>query len=367
MSEQTAGGARIVKLSGRRGGVLRDPAVSFMPMPDDPQISVDVVRKYGLVDGAQVEGKIRPGKQGPQLVAVERINGLSPADFQARTPFERLVAIDPAERFAMGAGSRELRVLDLVAPMAKGSRVLIAAPPKTGKTSLLAGLAHAIHAGDPAARLIMLLIDERPEEVTHFRRTVPAEILASSSDQSTDEHVALAELTLAMVRCELECGRDVVILVDSLTRLARAVNLQGRGTRRTLSGGVDAGALEIPRRFFGLARNIENGGSVTVIGTALIETGSLMDDLLYEEFKATGNCEVVLDRELAEARLYPAVSVPDSGTRREELLFDEDEMARLNKLRRWLAGGSPKAALTALLKLVDQTDTNAELLARIRV
>ncbi|MEX1018404.1 MAG: transcription termination factor Rho [Litorilinea sp.] len=361
--------SHVVKLTGRSGGKLRDPSVSFAAMPDDPTISADVVRKYGLVDGAQVEGEIRAGRKGapPQLISVATINGLTPEAFRARTSFERLVAIDPSARFSLAEGDTSMRVIDLVAPIAQGSRVLIAAPPKAGKTGLLAGLAHAIHAGNPDTRLIMLLIDERPEEVTHFRRTVPAEVLASSSDQSTAEHVELAELTLAMVRCELECGRDVVILVDSLTRLARAVNLQGKGTRRTLTGGVDAGALEMPRRFFGLARNIEHSGSVTVVGTALIETGSAMDDLLYEEFKATGNCEIVLDRELAEARLFPAVSIPDSGTRREELIFNEDEMARITKLRRWLAGGSPKAALTALLKLVEQTETNAELLARIKV
>jgi transcription termination factor Rho len=358
---------RVLQVVGQGRGRLLDPALSFAPTSEDPVIAADIIRKYGLVDGAQVTGRIRRGRQGPELVQIEAVNGLAPLEFQARTPFDRLIAIDPAERFPLGAGNTAMRIIDLAAPIAKGGRVLIAAPPKAGKTGLLADLAQAIHAGAPETRLIMLLLDERPEEVTHFRRTLPAEILASSSDQSTADHVRLAELTLAMVRCELECGRDVVVLVDSLTRLARAVNLQGSGTRRTLSGGVDAGALEMPRRFFGLARNIEHGGSVTVVGTALIQTGSLMDDLLYEEFKATGNCEIVLDRELAEARMFPAIHILESGTRREELLFTPDEMARLVKLRRWLAGGTPKAALNGLLKLIDQTENNEELLQRIRV
>ncbi len=227
-------------------------------------------------------------------------------------------------------------------------------------------IADGIHADDPETRVIILLVDERPEEVTQFRRETKAEVLASSNDQSLQEHIALAELTLAHVRCELECGHDVVVLVDSLSRMARAFNLKGSGAGRTLTGGVDAAALEMPRRFFGLARNIENGGSVTVIGTVLIETGSAMDDVVYEEFKSTGNSEIVLDRSLAEARVYPALNVLASGTRRDELLYDEEEMERLVKLRRWLAGGTPKAAVNGLLKLMDTTETNEELLTRIR-
>lgn len=358
---------RVLKLTNRGNGRLLDPTVSFATLPDDPTVSTKLIKKYGLVSGAQVEGPTKQSRNGHELVDVRTINGLSPQAFRDRTPFERLTAIDPNQRYPLGDGTREMRVVDLIAPIAKGARVLIAAPPKSGKTSLLAEMARVIHQADPDTRLIMLLIDERPEEVTHFRRTIPAEILASSSDQSIAEHVELAELTLDMIRCELECGRDVVVLVDSLTRMARAVNLQGRGTRRTLSGGVDAGALEMPRRFFGLARNIENGGSVTVVGSALIQTGSLMDDLLYEEFKATGNCEIVLDRELAEARMFPAVHIHNSGTRREELIFDPAEMERVVKLRRWLAGSNPRAALNGLFKLIDQTENNTQLLERIRI
>ncbi len=259
-----------------------------------------------------------------------------------------------------------MRVVDLIAPIGKGTRGVIAAPPKAGKTQILAEIAAGIHADQPETRIIMLLVDERPEEVTHFRRTTPAEVLASSNDQSLDEHMALAEMTLAAVRCELECGHDVVLLMDSLTRLARASNLHGRGVGRTLTGGVDAGALEMPRRFFGLARNIEYGGSVTVIGTALVETGSAMDQVIYEEFKSTGNSEIVLDRALAEARIFPAIDVLASGTRRDERLYSEDDMLRLIKLRRWLAGGSSKAAMNGLLKLMEQTANNEELLQRLR-
>jgi transcription termination factor Rho len=209
------------------------------------------------------------------------------------------------------------------------------------------------------------LLDERPEEVTQFRRAVPGQVLASSNDQSTRDHVQLAELTLAHIRTELEVGHDVVVLVDSLTRMARAFNLHGAGSRRTLTGGVDAAALEMPRRFFGLARKIEHGGSVTVIATALVGTGSAMDDLIFEEFKSTGNSEIVLDRELAEARVFPAINLLSSGTRREDLLYREEELMKLATLRRWLAKGSPKAAMNGLLKLFEQFATNEELLAKL--
>ena len=226
------------------------------------------------------------------------ICALTPEEFKARTPFERLVAIDPHERFRLGdGGNPTMRIVELIAPIGKGTRGLVVAPPKAGKTQILAEIAAAIHRSEPEARIIVLLIDERPEEVTHFRRAVPAEVLASSSDQGLSAHVNLAELTMAHVRCELECGRHVVVLLDSITRMTRAFNLSGRGAGRTMSGGIDAKALEIPRRFFGLARNIENGGSVTVIATALIDTGSRMDDLIFEEFKSTGNSEIVLSRD----------------------------------------------------------------------
>ncbi len=363
MSQSVQG---VLQSLSRGGAFLRDPANSFQSGPDDAWVSNQVMRQYGLVDGTVVCGTATRGKKNLQLNTVESICGLAPDAFKARTRFERLTAIDPEQRIRVGdAGDVSMRVVELVAPMGKGTRGLIVAPPKAGKTQLLEKLASAIHAEDPATRIIMLLIDERPEEVTHFRRSVPAEVLASSNDQSLESHINLAELTMAHIRCELECGRDVVVLVDSITRMVRAFNLRGAGAKRTMSGGLDAKALEIPRRFFGLARNIENGGSVTVIATALIETGSRMDDHIFEEFKSTGNSEVVLDRELAESRIYPAINILASGTRKEELLYNDDEMRRLIALRRWLAGGKPKAAMNGLLKLIDKTASNGELLQRI--
>ncbi len=364
---ESPGPARGVLELSKQGGFLRDPRLSFQPSPEDPRVPARLIRAHGLVEGATVEGPVRPGKRGPELVEVHRVCDLPPAEFQARTPFQRLVAIDPNERFQLGAsGNISMRAVELIAPLGKGTRGLIVAPPKAGKTQLLEELAGAIRAAEPEARILALLVDERPEEVTYFRRSVQAEVLASSSDQPIQSHVHLAELTMAHVRCELECGRDVVVLVDSITRLVRAFNLQGRGTGRTLSGGVDSGALEIPRRFFGLARNIEGGGSVTVIATALVGTGSRMDDYVFQEFKSTGNSEIVLDRSLAEARIFPAINVLASGTRKEELLYSPEEMARIVALRRWLAQGSSKAAMRGLLKLLHSTRSNEELLQRIK-
>ncbi|MBX2999385.1 MAG: transcription termination factor Rho [Caldilineaceae bacterium] len=351
----------------RGGGFLRDPSISFQPVDDDPFVPAQLQREYGLVEGATVQGTIQPGKKGPQLVEIESICGLTPEQFRARTRFERLVAVNPSQRFRLGdSGDASMRVLDLIAPIGKGTRGLIVAPPKAGKTQILEGIANAIHAAEPETRVILLLVDERPEEVTHFRRHVQGEVLASSNDQSLDAHIKLAELTMAHIRCELECGRHVVVLVDSMTRLVRAFNLQGAGARRTLSGGLDAKAMEIPRRFFGLARAIENGGSVTVLGTALIETGSRLDDYVFEELKSTGNSEIVLDRSLAEARIFPAVNILASGTRKEELLYSEEETQRLIALRRWLSKGTPKAAMVGLLSLLEKAPTNDELLRRIK-
>ena len=347
---------------------MRDAVLSFRPGADDTWVPPKLVEQYGLVDGAVVSGPVRHGNKGPELADVESICGLAPAEFQARKRFDQLVAIDPNQRFRLGdAGQMSMRIVELIAPIGKGTRGLIVAPPKAGKTQILEKLATAIHASEPDARIIVLLIDERPEEVTHFRRNVPAEVLASSNDQPLAEHVNLAELTMAHIRCELECGRDIVVLLDSITRLSRAFNLHATGAGRTMSGGLDARALEIPRRFFGLARNIERGGSVTVIATALIQTGSRMDDLIFEEFKATGNSEIVLDRALAEARIFPAINLLASGTRHEELLYAPEQMEKLAILRRALAGRDPKSAMLGLLKLLDKAPTNDELLQRLKV
>jgi transcription termination factor Rho len=257
--------------------------------------------------------------------------------------------------------------VDLIAPIGKGTRGLIVSPPKAGKTTLLSKLSNAIGTASPEARIVVLLIDERPEEVTYFRRGVDAEVIASSSDQPVREHMALMELMLAHIRVELECGRDVVVLLDSLTRLARAFNLGARGTGRSLSGGLDASAMDIPRRFFGLARNVEGGGSVTILGTILVDTGSRMDQLIFEELKATGNSEIVLDRALAQAFIFPAINIAASGTRREELLYRAEEMPRLRALRRALAGYPPREAMLKLLSLLEKYPTNAELLGAMRI
>lgn len=356
----------VLALLPRGGGFLRNPENSFRPTGEDAWVSAQLIREYGLIEGALVTGQVRRGDRGYQLASVETISGLTPEQFRARIPFDRLVAINPNARFRLGDGGNvSMRIVELIAPIGKGTRGLIAAPPQSGKTQILEQLAQAIHDAAPATRIIALLIDERPEEVTHFRRQVQAEVLASSNDEPIESHVALAELTMAHVRCELECGRDVVILIDSITRMSRAFNLHGAGARRTMSGGIDAKALEIPRRFFGLARNIEKGGSVTVIATALIETGSRMDDYIYEEFKSTGNSEIVLDRSLAEARIFPAMNLLASSTRKEELLYSPAELPRLATLRRWLATGNPKAAMKGILKLIEATKTNSELLQRL--
>jgi transcription termination factor Rho len=365
MTETTASG--VLELLPRGGGFLRDPSRSFRVEASDLFVPQALIQKMGLVSGATVTGPVGKGRKGPVLADVSQVCGLDPAAFRQRRPFADLTVINPENRFRIADGGHpSMRLVDLMAPIARGTRGLIVAAPKTGKTQLLEDLANAIAADSPETRLVVLLVDERPEEVTHFRRRVPAEVLASSNDQDTATHVRLAELCLAQARCDLECGRDVVILVDSLTRMGRAFNVHGSGSGRTLSGGLDSRALEIPRRFFGLARNIEGGGSVTVVATALVETGSRMDDLIFEEFKGTGNMELVLSRKLAEQRIFPALDVRQSGTRRDELLFDEDEFAAVSLLRRGAAAAEPVQAMAGLLKLLEKHPDNEALLAAMR-
>ncbi|MFO7654297.1 MAG: transcription termination factor Rho [Candidatus Krumholzibacteriia bacterium] len=351
----------------RAGGFLRDPARSLQASSEDVFVPASIIQKFRLVTGAQVIGPARPGRKGRQLADVTSVCGLDPTTFRNRTPFAKLEAVNPDRRFRLGdGGNTSMRVVDLVAPIARGTRGLIVAAPRTGKTQLLEDLAMAIVFEEPEARILALLVDERPEEVTHFRRRVPAEVLASSSDQDVKSHVHLAEMCMAQVRCELECGHDVVVLADSLTRMGRAFNLHGASSGRTLTGGLDSRALEIPRKFFGMARNVEGGGSVTVIASALVHTGSRMDDLIFEEFKGTGNSEVVLDRDLAENRIFPAIDVRSSGTRRDDLLFSEEDYAALTTLRRRLVDAQPRQAMEGLLKLIETHPTNEELLASIR-
>ncbi|MFQ5602734.1 MAG: transcription termination factor Rho [bacterium] len=349
-------------------GFLRDAHRSFQATSQDTWVSSKMIREYGLEDGAAVRGERVQTEKGNQLIAIESVCGLTPEQFQARTRFDKLLAIDPTERFRLGVGGNPtMRIIDLIAPIGKGTRGLIVSPPKAGKTRILEQIARAIQESEPETRIIVLLIDERPEEVTNFRRTVPAEVLASSNDQSLESHINLAELTLAHIRCELECGRDIVVLVDSLTRMGRAFNKSGKGSRRTMTGGLDARALEIPRKFFGLARNVENGGSVTVIATALVETGSRMDDFIFEEFKGTGNCEIVLERSLADARIFPAINIIASGTRKEELLYSDGETQWLAALRRRLADSEPRPAMQSMLRLLEQAPSNEALMRAVKL
>ena len=356
----------VLEVLNRSGGYLRDPARSLEPGPADAFVPDQVIKRFALATGALVSGPAQAGKQGPRLEDVESVCGLTPDAYRQRTPFANLVATNPDRRFRLGhGGNASMRVIDLFAPIGRGTRGLIVSPPKAGKTQLLEDLAIAIDADAPETRVVVLLIDERPEEVTHFRRKVPAEVLASSSDQSLAEHVRIANLCMGQVRCELECGRHVVVLVDSITRMGRAFNSYGSDSGRTMSGGLDSRALEIPRKFFGMARNVENGGSVTVLATALVETGSRMDDMIFEEFKGTGNSEVVLDRSLADQRVFPAINLAKTGTRREELLYSKGELDAINRLRRRLLDLPPKQAIQDLLKTLEQWPTNEDLLQHI--
>jgi transcription termination factor Rho len=358
----------VLRLSTRGDGELRSPARSFRRGPDDIHVPPALVRVHRLPLGAEICGVAERGRHGLELTGITSIGGLAPEAFAARTRFVDLVPVDPCQRLRLSAtGDLSMRLVDLLAPIGKGTRGLIVSPPKAGKTMILLAMAKALRAADPQARVIALLIDERPEEVTHFRRATDCEVLASSKDESPAQHIELAEMTLGCVRTLLECGRDIIVLVDSLTRLGRAFNVQGSGTGRTMSGGLEAGVLEIPRRFFGLARQVENGGSVTIIATVLIGTGSRMDDLIFQEFKGTGNSEVVLDRAMAEARIFPAIDLPASGTRKEELLYDPLELRRVSAIRSALAKRKPDAAMRGLLKAIEPYPTNEEFLKSIPI
>jgi len=356
----------VLEILERGGGFLRDPARSFAPSRQDVFVPAALINRFQLISGALVSGSAQPEKQGLRLDAVESICGMAPETFRGCTPFAKLTATNPDRRFRLGAGGNvSMRIIDLFAPVGRGTRGLIVSPPKAGKTQLLEEFAVAILADAPDTRVVVLLVDERPEEVTHFRRKVSAEVLASSSDQSLEDHVQLATMCMDRVRCELTCGRHVVVLVDSLTRMGRAFNSYGSDSGRTMSGGLDSRALEIPRKFFGMARNVENGGSITVLATALIETGSRMDDMIFEEFKGTGNSEIVLDRALAEQRIFPTINITKSGTRHDELLYSKTEIDAINRLRRRVLEMPPKEAIVQLRKALEQWPTNEELLKHV--
>ncbi len=361
MSDAISG---ILKRVGRGQFAVRSGDRSYRKGRFEVMVSGELARKYALCEGAAVIGQVKRMKGETQLVSIETLCGMEPKTFEKRPRFSDLVAIDPYQRFELEVcGNKSMRIIDLITPIGKGTRQLIVSPPKAGKTVLLEQMAIAIHECSPETRVIVLLVDERPEEVTQFRRTATsAEVIASTSDQSNDEHVELAELMLSHVQTELECGREVVVLIDSLTRIARAFNNRRsrRGDRRggTMSGGLGAGALEIPRRLFGLARTIENGGSATIIATCLTDTGSRMDQLIFEEFKGTGNSEVVLDRSLAEARIYPAIDIPASGTRKEAKLYSPEHNQGLVTLRRVLSNYGTRDAMNSLFKLLDKFPDN---------
>jgi transcription termination factor Rho len=358
----------IVKRINKQQYSVRTAKRSYRKAGSEVMIHTDIVRRFSLVEGASTTGQTERKKGKPRLISVESVGGMSPEDFSKRPRFADLTAVDPHQRFDLGAsGISELRIVDLIAPIGEGTRQLIVSPPKAGKTVLLEQIVQGIVQCSPQSRVIVLLVDERPEEVTHFRRAVEgAEVVASTSDHTANDHVELAELMLAHVRTELECGRRIVLMIDSLTRLGRAFNNKTRGPRaprrQTMSGGLEAGILEVPRRLFGLARNIENGGSVTIIATCLINTGSRMDQLIFEEFKGTGNSEIVLDRSLAEARIFPAIDIPASGTRKEAKLYSDDQSRGLATLRRVLSNYRPEEAMAALFKLLKKYPDNDEFL-----
>jgi transcription termination factor Rho len=348
-------------------GFLRNPQKNYFPRPDDAYVSVQLIDKFRLAEGMFVAGPVEPPRKGsgPRLASVRQIEGADPAAFRRRQ-WDELTPVDPTKWIKLETGPTPLttRVMDLFTPIGKGQRGLIVAPPRAGKTVLLSHIAAAVAANHPDMHLIMLLVDERPEEVTEIRRTVKGEVIASSSDQDTASHVRLAELCVERAKRLTEQGRDVFVLLDSLTRLARAYNKHSGNSGRTLSGGVDSRALEVPKRLFGSARAFEEGGSLTILGTALIETGSRMDDVIFQEFKGTGNMELVLDRKLADKRVFPAIDLAQSGTRKEERILPAEDLERITLLRRSLLQ-MRNDAMESLVKQLGKTKSNAEFLETV--
>jgi transcription termination factor Rho len=348
-------------------GFLRAPDQNYLAGPDDIYVSPSQVRRFNLRTGDSVEGQIRSPKEGERyfaLLKVESINFEAPEKAKHKILFDNLTPLYPQEKFEMESDGGDLttRIIDLIAPIGKGQRGLITSPPKAGKTMILKEIANAIAANNPEVFLIVLLIDERPEEVTDMRRTVKAEVISSTFDEPATRHVQVVDMVINKAKRLVEHGRDVVILLDSITRLARAHNTVVPHSGKILSGGVDSNALHKPKRFFGAARNVEEGGSLTIVGTALIDTGSRMDEVIFEEFKGTGNSELVLDRKLADRRTYPAIDINRSATRREELLLDENTLNRMYLLRKVLAPLSPVDSMEFLLGKIKATATNAEFL-----
>ncbi len=348
-------------------GFLRSSDYNYLSSPDDIYVSHSQIKLFGLKTGDTVRGEVRPPKEGERyfpLTKIENINGRDPGYVRDRVAFEHLTPLFPDEKFniAENKAGTAARIIDLFSPVGKGQRGLIVAQPKTGKTVLLKEVANSIAKNHPEVYMIVLLIDERPEEVTDMARTVNAEVVSSTFDEPADRHVKVANIVLEKAKRMVECGHDVVILLDSITRLARAYNTVSPASGKVLSGGIDANALHKPKRFFGAARNIENGGSLTIIATALVDTGSKMDEVIFEEFKGTGNMEMQLDRKISNKRIYPAIDLVNSSTRREDLLMGKEELQRMWIMRKHLADMTPLEAMEFLKDRIQRTDNNAEFL-----
>jgi transcription termination factor Rho len=349
-------------------GFLRALEASYLPGPDDVFVSAQQIRRFGLLTGDAIVGQVRPPKQGERyfsLARIDTVNGLPPEQIRGRKTFDNLTPLYPEGRLSVERAGPDVtgRVIDLMTPLGRGQRGLIVSPPRTGKTMMLQAIANALTTNHPEAHLIVLLIDERPEEVTDFQRSVKAEVISSTFDEPASRHVQVAEMVLERAKRLVEARRDVVLLLDSITRLARAYNAVQPTSGRILSGGLDANALQKPKRFFGSARNVEEGGSLTILATALIDTGSRMDDVIFEEFKGTGNMEINLDRKLSDRRVFPAVDLLRSGTRKEELLLSKRELDRTWVLRKVLQQMSSIEAMELLRDKMQKTATNEEFLS----
>jgi transcription termination factor Rho len=348
-------------------GFLRSSDYNYLPSPDDIYVSPSQIKKFSLRTGDYVSGQVRPPKEGERffaLLRVEAVNGLDPEGIRERTLFDNLVPVYPTRRISLESvpGEYSMRIMDLLSPIGKGQRGLIVSPPKSGKTILLQKIANSITRNHPEIKLIVLLIDERPEEVTDMERSVKGEVISSTFDEPAERHVQVADMVIEKAKRLVEAKEDVVILLDSITRLARAHNIVVPHSGRILSGGVDSNALQKPKRFFGAARNTEDGGSLTIIATALVDTGSRMDDVIFEEFKGTGNMEIVLNRDLSDRRIFPAIDVNRSGTRREDLLMKEDELQKIWILRKILSEFNPIEAMEFILDKMRGTKTNKDFL-----
>jgi len=352
-------------------GFLRSPNYNYLPCPEDIYVSPSQIRRFGLQTGDTVSGEIRPPKDKERyfaLLKVHAINFEDPDKAKEKTLFDNLTPLFPNKRFILETVTEEvsMRVLDLLTPIGKGQRGLIVAAPRTGKTVLLQKIANSVTTNNPEVYLIVLLIDERPEEVTDWKRSVKGEVISSTFDEPAERHTQVAEIVLEKAKRLVEHGRDVVVLLDSITRLARAYNAIQPHSGKIMSGGIDSNALHKPKRFFGAARNIEEGGSLTIMATALIDTGSRMDEVIFEEFKGTGNMELNLDRRLVDKRVYPALDIERSGTRREELLYDPAELERIWLLRKALNGMNPVECMELIVERLKKTKTNAEFLLTLR-